>query len=207
MGEPKLLLPFRQATIIDQVLTAWSSSQVDDVIIVCRRNDHALIERCRAHRCKIVRPDHDPPDMKASVQCALDHIEHTYQPRGDDAWLLSPADFPMLRVEVIQKLLQAFQQQRLKIDDPSRHAIAPDNTIMVPVSGNHRGHPVLFSWSLAAAVRRLPANQGVNQLLRQFPVNELPVDSDSVLHDMDTPDDYRRLMDDTAPSRQPPEVD
>jgi CTP:molybdopterin cytidylyltransferase MocA len=42
-------------------------------------------------------------------------------------------------------------------------------------------------------VTRLGNDQGINQLLAQNPVVELPIDADEYPQDVDTPEDYHRL--------------
>ena len=69
MGRPKLLLPWKGATIIDYVLEAWTSSGVSAVVIVVRKRDGDLAAACRGHASvEVVSPDTDPEDMKASCQ-------------------------------------------------------------------------------------------------------------------------------------------
>lgn len=133
---------------------------------------------CALH---LVIPPTPPPDMRASVQHALNHVASHCHPSDRDAWLLVPADQPTLRPEWISALADA-------------RSGAPDG-ILVPTHSGRRGHPVLFPWPLAAEVPRLPADTGVNQLLRTFAarVREIPVPDPAVLTDLDTPDDYRRL--------------
>ena len=47
-------------------------------------------------------------------------------------------------------------------------------------------------WSLAGRIEQLPQDVGVNALLRSSPnlVTEWPTDRESVLADLDTPEDY-----------------
>jgi CTP:molybdopterin cytidylyltransferase MocA len=52
----------------------------------------------------------------------------------------------------------------------------------------------LFPWSLQQAVFELGPNEGVNVLLKQFPVKELPVDDSASWTDIDRPEDYRHLL-------------
>ena len=42
MGEPKLLLPWGNSTIIEHVVATWQASQVDELVVVVRADDKAL---------------------------------------------------------------------------------------------------------------------------------------------------------------------
>jgi molybdenum cofactor cytidylyltransferase len=67
--------------------------------------------------------------------------------------------------------------------------------MFVPTHQGRRGHPALIGWEHVAAIRATPSDQGLNAYLRSRPKEtlELPVASDSVLADLDTPEDYERL--------------
>ena len=182
MGRPKLLLPWNGGTIIESVLRVWRLSQVTQLIVVVHPADHELAEICRVAGANVLVPDTPPPDMKASLQHGLQYIRECFNPQDTDAWLLAPADMPLLTTAAIDQVIAAHGSRQL---DQQR--------IIVPVSGGRRGHPVLFPWSLAAEVDRLPADAGVNRLLKLHEVVEIAADDPSILHDLDTPDDYQQL--------------
>jgi molybdenum cofactor cytidylyltransferase len=181
MGQPKLLLPYGEATVIETVLAAWRGAGVDHVVVVVAPGDDRLAGLCRAAGARVVVPPAAPPDMRDSVEigiaCARQHVA----PHARDAWLLAPADMPRLSPDVVRRLIAEH--------DPARPAI------LVPTAGGRRGHPVLFPWPMAAKVEWLPPGVGVNVLLSQQPVRLVDVADDSILADMDTPADYRRLRD------------
>jgi molybdenum cofactor cytidylyltransferase len=183
MGEPKLLLPFRGRPLVEHLLTAVSNSSVARTVIVVRPGDTALIDFCRQFAVEVVIPESSPPDMKASVQSALFHIESHYEPRPHDAWLLAPADMPRLSAGVVQQVVLAH--------DPN------NPRIILPIHHGKRGHPVLIPWQWASLVQQLPPHEGVNALTRSLPVWELTCDRASVLDDIDNADDYRRLLADS----------
>jgi molybdenum cofactor cytidylyltransferase len=177
MGAPKLLLPWGERTVIEQVLGAWLASDVDRVVVVVRSDDVELLGTCRALPVDVIAAK-SPPDMKASVSMGLSHVQESYSPAPHDAWLLAPADLPRLTAAAINAVIAAHE--------PESPAAA------APTFDGERGHPVLFPWSCAADVGRLPAGQGVNALLAGLAVREVPWHDDSILRDVDTPCDYVR---------------
>ena len=178
MGRPKLLLPWGQSTVIETVLAAWQSSQVDHVVIVVDQENAELASLVANYECEVVR-DAAPPDMKASIRCALSEIARRWSPQPHDVWLLAPADFPTLDARWIDALLETH-------DPANPHPL-------VPTSEGRRGHPVLFPWPLAAAIDELPDNEGVNRLLVDHPPREVAIDDASMLAEMNTPEEYDRL--------------
>ncbi len=182
MGEHKLLLPFGATTVIEQVLSTWQASQVNEVVVVARCDDLQLSEVCQRSGVSLVTPLKAPPQMKDSVRIALEVIQETEAPDEPDVWLLAPADMPRLHPKVIDLLLQSHDPQ--------------SPTILVPTMDGRRGHPVLFPWPLARAVGKLGPDSGVNKLLDENPVREIARDEPTILEDLDTPEDYRRLQGD-----------
>src|SRR5690606_34510735 len=120
-----------------------------------RPDDEAL--RAEAARCGavVVQPDDPPAEMRISVEHLLQAIEEKRRPRPDDGWLLIPADHPLLSPGTLHQLLDAWRESPTQIVLPSFHG--------------RRGHPTLLPWSLAADVPALPANVGINHLVRQHP--------------------------------------
>lgn len=180
MGRPKLLLPWREKTVIETVLSAWRASGVSHVVMTVRAEDVELAALGREAGAETVVVSPPPPDMKASVLAGLDYVARKYQPRPLDAWLLAPADMPLLSSAAIDALLAAWRQG------------GASDEIVAPCRAGRRGHPVLFAWSLAAAARQLGPEEGLNQLLARHRVREIPVDDEAGFVDLDTPDDYRR---------------
>jgi len=179
MGRPKLLLPWGGTTLIEHVLAAWRASRVTSVIVVVHPDDVALADVCRRAGADVVVPRRPPEDMKASVGHALAQIGAKHLPAAGDAWLVAPADMPGLSAALIDFVIAAHD------------AAAP--RIIVPVSGRHRGHPVLFPWALAGEVSKLGSEEGLNELVARHPMVEVGWADETAFADVDSPEDYRRL--------------
>lgn len=191
MGQPKLLLPWGESTMIETVIGAWHAAGIDRVLVVVRADDEALAARCRAAGARVVQPTVPPPDMKASVRQALQAARTAYAPTDDDAWLLAPADMPRLSSRLIVRLLAEH--------NPG------DPTVLIPVVDGRRGHPILVPWRWAAAVDELQDGEGINTLVARLPVREITTDDPGIRVDLDTPDDYRRARsEETSPPPDEP---
>lgn len=191
MGQPKLKMLWGAMTVIEQVVAAWRRSGVDHVVAVVRSDDSELAGLCQRAGAIVVVPEPPPPEMKDSVMAALDAITTRFHPRGDAAWLLAPADMPRLSSEVIDALLDEHSGSNQAILVPT-HA-TPARGPSRQATAVKRGHPVLFPWPLAQDVARLNEDEGVNVLLARTPTREVAVNQPSILDDLDTVDDYRRL--------------
>jgi len=179
MGEPKLLLPWGDSTMIEHVLAQWRAADVARVVIVVHPADARLAELCRGAGAVVVQPEVPPADMKASVRHALNWITEHEAPRAQDAWLLAPADMPLVTPAVIRAVIAAHDKT------------AP--RIIAPIAAGRRGHPVLFPWPLADEVAGLAENEGVSAIVQRHAVKELAwPNAQEVLTDIDTPEEYRK---------------
>ncbi len=179
MGQPKLLMPWGDSTVIGQVLASWQSSRITEIVVVIRPDDDRLADQCRG-LADVVRPAAPPPDMKASVLLGIEHLRQTAQPNAEDVWLLAPADLPHISPNVINQLLEEY--------DPGFPRIT------APAYAGRRGHPVLFPWALAEEVAGLGAQEGVNALLQRHAIELIDCQDATILEDVDTPEDYARLQ-------------
>ena len=184
MGRPKLLLPLGEGTVISRMLSVFRRPEIAATIVVIRADDEAL--RVAVAECGAIplQPDVPPPEMRQSVEEALQYLERQFHPRPDEGWLLAPADHPLLDLAVIDRLILAWRK-------------SPGN-ILVPACRGQRGHPTLFPFRLVPDVFPLPPDQGLNGLLRlrADEIEQIDVDSPAVISDLDTPEDYARLRED-----------
>lgn len=179
MGAPKLLLPWKSSTILENVLDAWRAGGVSERVVIVHPEDQDVADVARRAGATVIVPEMPPPSMKDSVLVGLRHIESHWRPTVGDAWLVAPADMPLISARVIQRLLAA--------NDGLPQAILRVTT------GKKTVHPSLFSWDLAAAVGNLPAEVGINGLDTIIMPQEILLDGVPVDADLDTPADYDRL--------------
>jgi molybdenum cofactor cytidylyltransferase len=103
--------------------------------------------------------------------------------RATDAILVCPGDLPLLTPEDLRTLMAAYVA----------HA---DHSIVIPRRDGERGNPVVFAAAYApevAAGRRLI---GCRKLAQQYPEETwyFEADHDRYTTDVDTPEDYRRVL-------------
>ncbi len=181
MGQPKLLLPLAGRRVIEHVLDALTRSAVDGSVVAVAPDAGELLAIVRPFAVEVAQLTEPTADMRETVARAIEHAEARWGRSQLDALLLTPADQPTIRPNVIDNLIARFRGSQ--------------RSICIPTYDGRRGHPVLFAWRLAAEIHKLPAGVGLNALVAQHAaeVEECPQDDSSVLDDMDTPADYDRL--------------
>jgi molybdenum cofactor cytidylyltransferase len=121
--------------------------------------------------------------MKASVQFGLSHVAEVHRPTDRDQWMVAPADLPRLSSGLINRLIDAGRSGK--------------SSVVVPRYGERPGHPLLFPWSLSRQVFSLPENEGINRLLEAPNVEYLDLPSAARVTDVDTPQDYQEMFDES----------
>lgn len=182
MGQPKLMLPLAGRSVLEHCIAAFRRAGVERILVVAPPEPLAIAETARRAEATVLHLQQPTADMQATVQAGLRWMTAHWQPTASEFWLLSPADHPVLNGTVIQVL--------------TTEAARQEASIFVPTWQGRRGHPALFAWPHAAAILQLPPGTGIHQYIRRqaSAVREVPVASPSVLFDLDTPEDYERLL-------------
>jgi molybdenum cofactor cytidylyltransferase len=187
MGQPKLLMALAGQPLIVCTLAAWQKSDVNRIVVVVRPGDAPLanVVQSAGSRVNVVIPRMPPPDMKASLQAALKHVEQNDAPTANDAFLVAPADMPRLSPAIIDRLI-------------ARHRADVSKAILTPTLHEKRGHPVLFPWPLAREVFDLGPDEGLDAVVRRHtpilvPCEDLIAPGEYPFADIDTPEDYRGM--------------
>ncbi|MCG3179825.1 MAG: Molybdenum cofactor guanylyltransferase [Phycisphaerae bacterium] len=177
MGTQKLLLPCGGRTVIGHIVDQILSSPVDRTFVVVAGPDAPRVADALAGMAITLVHNPDPAsDMLASVRCGLRALP------GECAGVLAVlGDQPRVTAGLIGGMIEAFAQGR--------------GRILVPVSGDRRGHPLLFATDYRQEILTRFDGVGLRGLLEAHAdeVVELAA-GPAVLDDIDTPDDYRRQL-------------
>jgi molybdenum cofactor cytidylyltransferase len=186
MGRPKLALPLGGSSVLERVITALRAGGVEKILVVCGPHVPELVPLALNGGAQALALAEPTPDMRATVEHGLAWAEHEWRPSLEDAFLLVPADHPAMHSGVVQRLIETWRAGAHSPRSPS---------ILIPTYQGKRGHPTLIAWKHVSGIRALRPDVGLNRYLRDHATQtlELPVESDSVLIDLDTPEDYERL--------------
>ena len=183
MGRPKALLPDPSGRpFVTRLAATFAAAGVSDIVVVASAQE-AAISRALAPASLPVTPvvvmNPNPEcGQLSSLWVGLDHAE----PGGADAVLVTLVDIPMVKVETVAYVIEAWQKHR--------------PPIVRPAYGDRHGHPVLFDRSLYAELRRAPLDEGARAVVHAHEADlvNVAVDDEGCVIDVDTPDDYARLM-------------
>jgi len=179
MGRAKLLLPWQGKTVLEHVLDQLIHSRVDEIILVLGHGAERIREKIPARDIKIVINPAYREGMSASLRQGLMIMDEKAE-----AFMVVLGDQPGISKEIVNQLIQAFHHAR------------PKKNIVLPTYQNLRGHPVLFSVRYREEMGKLKGDVGARRILTDHPEDILRVEmeTDAVLQDIDTPEDYRKYL-------------
>ena len=193
MGRPKLLLPWGASTVLESTLDALRDGGVPTIVVVLAPGGPLGFWQPPAGVRTAVNPE-PASGMLSSVLVGLAALSATseLEPRhtasaappapAPDPLLVCPADLPALRAATVAALLAAYRES---------------GGIVVPRHGRRRGHPLLISPRWQARMPEIAHHQtGLRRILELAAgaVHELVVDDPGSIRDVDTPEDYARLL-------------
>lgn len=177
MGKLKQLMPFGQSTIVGQAVDNLLGSAVDEVIVVVGYKAEDVIKAIAAKPVKLViNPDYEQ-GMSTSIIAGL-NLVHS----GVQGVMLALGDQPLVNSQTINRLIEEFYKH--------------DKGIAVPTYQGRGGHPIIFASKYKKQLLKLRGDVGGRQIIEDHPddVLEVAVDSESIVADFDTTDDYQAYV-------------
>lgn len=173
MGTQKLLLPYQKTTIIESIIQKLNASNTHQTIVVIGSHKSEIKAKLENSSILLIENLHYDKGMLSSVQTGILSVDLT-----SDAVLIALGDQPMITTELVNRLIAVFNKS--------------DKGIIVPVFNGKRGHPVLISRTYFSNVNNLNPEIGLRALLAEFndDVLEISVQSEDILIDIDTREDY-----------------
>jgi molybdenum cofactor cytidylyltransferase len=100
-----------------------------------------------------------------------------------DGVMIGLSDQPLLTSVDLRTLIEAFGQRR-------------DGSILVPTHDGRRGNPIILAYAHRTAILGGGRNLGCRKFIERNPdlVVTLEMETDHVVFDLDTPEDYARLQ-------------
>ena len=185
MGRSKQTLPWGDTTMIGAVVRRLQASGLSEIVVVTgaeRESVEAVLAEGPRGEAQgeaapvrfAFNPDFETSEMARSLQVGLRSL-----PENCMGALVALADQPQMEMETVRAVIQRW-----------RETLAP---VAAPIYQGQRGHPLLFDRSTWADLFNLPAEANPREFLRAAGRIELvETDTDSILRDIDTPDDYAR---------------
>ena len=176
MGEPKMILPWGETTVIGQVVKILNQAGVEEILVVTGETHPRVALALQDQPARLVRnPSSSEEDMLDSLQLGLSSLDDTVQ-----AALVVLGDQPQIEESVVKMVLAGY-----------RFSHPP---LVVPSYQMRRGHPWLIDRQLWPQVLGMRPPGTLREFLQAHGdlIRYIVVETPSILQDLDTPEDYQR---------------
>lgn len=174
-GQPKQLLPWGGKPLVWRAADKALQAGLSPVIVVTGEKTQEIAAVLADLPVQVVPNPAWAQGQSTSVSAGVQSL-----PAKTGAALFLLADQPHVPVELVKRLVDS-------------HAATLAPTI-APWAAGRRANPVLFDRALFPRLAALSGDAGGRALFDEFPPHHLPWDDPAILLDIDTPDDYRRLL-------------
>lgn len=175
MNRQKMLLPFEGSTIIETVVDKAIQSNIPECFVVLGSHAESIKKQLEGRAVQFIENRDYQTGMLSSVISGINRIS-----TETDAAIILLGDQPMVEIQVINQLIKSYLKS-LK-------------GIVIPVYRAKRGHPILIDLKYREEINNLNPEVGLRELMmnRADDILEIEVDSEKILNDIDTPEDYKK---------------
>lgn len=174
MGDFKPMLNIGSISIAQRIVATLHQSGVEKIVMITGYNAQALEHHLANNGLIFLRNEHyETTHMFDSAKIGFEYLKDKC-----DRILFTPVDIPLFTSATVAKLL------------------ASDAPLACPVCGGERGHPILISTSLFDKILSDSGENGLNGAISRCgaEMELINVDDIGILHDADTPEDYKALL-------------
>ena len=182
MGTNKLLLPFAQGTVLSHIVSVLQTCPLDEIVVVTG-HEHEKVEEmlgrypdCKASDLRFAyNPNYATGEMLSSIQVGLATMRSNCE-----AALIVLGDQPHIERRIVEQVIAAYKP----------------GAVVIPSFNRRGGHPILIDRGRWPEVLALPLDSNLREMLRARAdwLHYVEVDTETILRDVDTPDDYERAI-------------
>ena len=176
--ENKLLLPFNGDLVINRICHTVLNSGLKPVIVVTGFQHRAVEKALPGMIDQIAYNPNWKQGMAGSIYTGMSLLPDTV-----DGNMIVLGDMPLLTTHTLNRLIEQF-------------CVHEGKQIIYPVYSGQQANPVIFPKKYFNEILSSTGDKGCKKVLIQYPDDavEVLVDSDEVILDCDTKDDYFRMI-------------
>ena len=176
--ENKLLLPFNGGMVISQICHTVLNSGLKPVIVVTGFQHRAVEKVLPGSVDQITYNRHWESGMASSIYAGLSAL-----PDNVDGNMIVLGDMPLIKERTLKQLMDQFHDYKGK-------------RIVYPIFSDQQANPVIFPKKYFDEILLYKGDKGCKKILKQYPDDAvgISIDSDEVILDCDTKDDYFQII-------------
>lgn len=174
MGKNKLLLPYKDKTLVEHIIEKVNYCDFYTRVIVAR--DERILNLAINSGLKAVKNNNANIGQSQSIKLGINNL-----PKAD-GYMFFTADQPLLDIETIKVLMNTFEKS--------------NKSIIVPRVNNRNGSPVIFPLRLIYELKTLQGDNCGRQVINNHieDVIFVYVRNEYLLMDVDTWEDYKKII-------------
>lgn len=174
----KPFLMFGEHSALKMVINTQRDANIETIIVVTGHRGQEVADSLKGTGVLCVKNDNYLDGMYSSVLKGVRALRD-----GCGAFFVSPVDVPLIKSHTLSMMKEG--------------RLAKGKGILYPVFAGRRGHPPLIDIKYKGAIQRNSGEGGLERVLQSFPEDsaDVRVFDKAVLMDMDTENDYNRLLD------------
>jgi molybdenum cofactor cytidylyltransferase len=174
MGQPKMLLPWGNTTVLGKVIETVRRTGIEDILVVTGGAREEVEKIVVQYQLRMAHNENFAnEEMLTSIQLGLRE-----QKNQSDTTLICLGDQPQVEERSVRNVCNIFHENKSRI--------------VVPSYQMRRGHPWLIAKELWDEVLQMRAPASMRDFLdaHKNDIFYMEYDSPSILQDLDTPADY-----------------
>lgn len=174
MGRNKLLLTYDGKTLIESILDKVNACGFNDIVLIAK--DKEIIKIGNSREIKVVNNKRAELGQSESIKLGIVNSKKA------DGYAFFTGDQPLMDIDTIRYLMKCFNETK--------------DSIVVPAFNDKRGTPVIFPSKFIAELLSLEGDTGGKGVISKHrdEVKLIEVKSEFLLFDIDTQEDYNRLL-------------
>jgi molybdenum cofactor cytidylyltransferase len=175
MGQSKLLLPWKGRALICHAARTAIEAGLEPVIVVTGSKAAEIQTALADMDVQLIYNADWQTGQSTSVRTGIKALT-----KRTEAVIFLLGDQPFVSSDLIQALVETYIQSR--------------PAILAPFVGEKRANPILFDRSVFDILLRLQGDAGARSVFAKHAPTPMPWPDEKLLLDVDTPEDYQRLI-------------
>ena len=173
MGQPKMLLPWGETTVLGQVINTFRAAGVEELLVItggAKKQVEALVgDLART----VFNPSFAQGEMLSSLQVGLSELKPEVE-----AVLVGLGDQPQVQERSVRLIVEGYTKNKVPI--------------VVPSHQMRRGHPWLVARPLWNEILHMSHPETLRDFLNRHAadIHYVEINDPGILKDLDTPEDY-----------------
>jgi len=177
MGEAKQLLPWKEATLIEDVIAKTLQLNTVKTVVVLGANEDKIVPKITSYPIEVIYNIEWEKGLGNSIAFGIYHIKKNYDV---DGVLVTLADQPLIEATYLKVMIDLFETDKNQI-------------IATKYQNGKLGVPALFDKSYLLELSIIDGDKGAKSILEKYTNSVITTQINTNVFDIDTDEDYKRL--------------